>query len=272
MRWDYDFKLEYDPSAKHGTYTREDMAGEQGNIRRFLMYRELGSGFDPDSCSLSKKIYGKLWGWENDSRWFQEIRVGDNSVLMGMDTVNSFATSLFHVFRLSGFPRLTAKDYTPDVEDSIRAAISAAAYRELDRFALLTHTIGNFTLIPKTVSPYTDGGQSFNQARGFQGGHGTYDFFDLGLKLMEMHKEQNQISLDDYARTFFLEDYYSDGVIVPLCNAHAVWLSGNETAANALPGTDELLPLFREINRRIERRGKKIETILSGAISPHFDF
>lgn len=268
MRWDYDFKLEYNRPAVQGKYSRADMAAEQSNVRRFLIYRELGSSFDPDSCPLTKKIYGELWGWKDDSRCFQEIAVGGNLLVMGMETVNSFATSLFHVFKLAGLPRMTVKDYTSSAEKIIRAAIGAEAYMELERFALLTHTMGNFTLIPKSISPYTDGGMSFNQARGFQGGHGTYDFFDLGLKLIERHSAQNSINLEDYAQTFLLEDYYSNGAIMPLCNSHSVWLSGCETADNALPGADELLALFCEINRRIERRGKRIAAKLSEAILP----
>lgn len=92
----------------------------------------------------------------------------------------------------------------------------------LAKFASLTHTIGNFTLVSFQLIPQKDS-HSFNQYRGFQGNgdnpYFVYDFFDLSLKLIQENTSAQVFK--DYIYTFFLNDYVDkDYHIVPLFERH----------------------------------------------------
>ena len=103
---------------------------------------------------------------------------------------------------------------------------------ELDKYAKLTHTIGNFTLVTK----------------GFNSGRGGDDYWDHALKEM---KNQTQVlfggGFEHYVDKFFMSgddiDYVKNGEVEP-------WITRSEKG--------KIESFLKKVNPKIEARGKKI--------------
>ena len=171
---------------------------------------------------------------------------------MGSDTMNSFST----IYR-------TAKSVYSNTPHLLEQN------NFLARFASLTHTIGNFTLVPFQLSPQRDT-RSFNQYRGFRGNddnpYFVYDFFDLSLKLIQENTSTQVFK--DYIDTFFLNDYVDkDYRIIPLFKRHQVfleesYLSVKDPGAFLPQNETELNEYLSNVNQLIQMRGRRIVAAL----------
>ena len=252
----YDFKNESPWS---------DVNSETNPLKKFQLYKAKETPkFDCDSsdgtCSLTSDIYNRLWGWTYENRFhLSEPLSGcfqEQWERMGSDTMNSFST----IYRIA----------SPIYYNKLRLLEQNEL---LVSFASLTHTIGNFTLVPFQLSPQKDR-RSFNQCRGFRGNDSNpyfvYDFFDLSLKLIQ---ENTSVQVfKDYIDTFFLNDYVDkDYRIIPLFKRHQVFLKEQylsvEDPTAFLPQNEtELNEYLSNVNRLIQKRGKRIVDALKKQI------
>ena len=237
----------------------QEVREEKNAIKKFIMYRTYGKNegesFDCDnsngSCSLSDDIYMKLWGWNFQGRFtlpeFLTNKFSGYWTRFGSDTMNSFFTTYTCAVKIYGDSDTANKN----------------SY--LQKFAVLTHSIGNFTLVPFKLRP-TDK-KSFNQYRGMNfGKYFVCDYFDLSLKLI---KENVNITVfKDYIDTFFLNDYVDQEYnIKPLITRHKDMLNKEylelDNPYDFLPQNEmELNEYLQNVIQMIEMRAKRIVTVL----------
>lgn len=244
----YDFKNES---------PQKEVRQERNPIKKFQKYKAPGSvPFDCDNsdgtCSLTDDIYQKLWGWSYKERnsipplLVQRLRC--NWKRLGSDTMNSFQTIYTCAENL----------YWPTPQKAVKN-------KELKKFAALTHSIGNFTLVPFHLNPLEDR-RSFNQYRGYRSDgdskYFVYDFFDLSLKLIKENVSEEVFR--NYIDTFFLDDYVDNNYnILPLLSRHAPLLQEErlplDDPESFLPQTvDELNEYLSLVNEKIKARSKRI--------------
>ncbi|MGR6899398.1 hypothetical protein [Rummeliibacillus sp. BSL5] len=118
-------------------------------------------------------------------------------------------------------------EYFSEVHDS----------EELQKFAVLTHTVGNIAAVPC----------------GFNGGRGHRDYWDWGLKLLQDFLEPIG-AWKDFINTNFLNCYVDeDYKIIPYWKNHLVPYS------RLLPKNKfELIEFLEQANFRIEERGRNM--------------
>lgn len=269
--------LRYDVKNEVAEYNDSN----KGNLYKFLLYKATAveKNFDCDRSNYTKEIYRKIWGWDSSSEAiFQNIKIGSLSIVMGMDTMNSLWTTLSWALNnwckkdlrnSFGINRITAKSIEGLIKDYDKLKkimvtnLSREIFEEFEEFALLTHTIGNFTLIPKTIRPHTKDNQSFNQARALS----FNDYFNLSLSWL-INNEDDEWTTDtvnSYFDSFFIRDIYvdKDNNIITFSNEQEKILVDNLVVDNRPQSKVELLNLLRNINKAIILRGQKIETTLS---------
>lgn len=263
--------IHYDFKKENGNFKSVD------HIELWLEYRNTGKGWDCDgsgknsnvTCGLSRDIYKVLWGWdsEKDSP-FKNTKQFDN-MRMGPDTMNSFFKVLTDVIEIVN-PE-GKKEYFKTVGKTLGKKKMWWSKEDFERegflklienvrhnnevgvliteYAKLTHTIGNFVLVPN----------GFNQGRAFK----TNDYWDLSLMLIEkgIKCKGNMPSelLLKYINTFFLWDYVDENYnIKPFFTSHSL--------QNKKPKTiQEAVILLQSITNAILRRGYFMVAILKVA-------
>lgn len=259
------------------------------NLYKFLLYKSSDDdkNFDCDRCSYAKAVYHKLWGFDNTSNAdFQEVYVGSKKILMGMDTMNSFWTTFAWCINswckddlqlIFGISNVTAKsvDILLRNYDALKRMlinnISEEVFDKFNTFAKLTHTIGNLVLVPKYINPYTQGTQTFNQARASQ----CNDYFDLSLQWILKNDEPiwDANTVNSYFDVFMLRDYVTtNNQIIPFTDTHKYIIYSNANYESRPNNREELIQLLDNINSKIINRGKKMHQMLMGTntdISQH---
>jgi hypothetical protein len=240
---DYDFKNES---------SVPEVANENVSIRKFKAYRTYDKDFDCDnsngSCKLMDDIYENLWSWSYDKRYSinetLNSRMNVNWARYGTDTMNSFKSIYNQALKL----------YKSD-------EAKANNIYSLQKFAGLTHTVGNFTLVPFKLIESDE--KSFNQYRGFNfGKYFVYDLFDLSLKIIK--EEIGDDAFKKYIDVFYLNMYVDDRYnIKPLFKRHAKFLKQDRldlsNPEEFLPKTKkELNEYLENVNANIEARSKII--------------
>lgn len=269
--FDYDLKnevIEYRDCGKDDLY-------------KFLLYKSTATRnhFDCDRCSYAKKVYKKLWGFDNSINTdFQKIIIGSNEIIMGMDTMNSFwntfawslnkwcSDDLQLVFGISHITLKNVEMLIGNYEALKRILIknlSEAVFMKLLMFAKLTHTIGNFILIPRSLPPYTTEENTFNTARCAL----FNDYFDLSLQCFLNNDVPiwNRTLVKIYADKFLLNDYINTNLdIIPFNECHSKIINDGAKIDNRPQTIPELSALLDTINNRIIHRGKEMYHLLSG--------
>lgn len=230
-----------------------EIVKEKNSIEKFIKYKNYnknGGKFDCDNsngtCSLTGDIYKNLWGWEYNNRHSMPQCLlhsfGHVWGRMGADTINSFQTTY----------KIALKIYNND-------ASKLKKNRLLYEFASLTHTLGNFTLVPFHLNKGDN--MSFNQFRGTSLG----DYFDLSLKLIKDTVDETVFK--KFIDTFLLNDYVDKNYnIIPLFKGHQQLLKENfDKSKNMFPQTEEELNEYLEnVIERIKTRGRKMISIIKG--------
>lgn len=177
---EYDFKYQLGQKltrirSKQIRLSAEEMITTEESIERIKKYKAYNSPiyrFDCDgnkNCKLSLDIYEKLWG-------------DFEKKVYGPDTINSFITSY----------KKSKSDINNRTDEMFR------------NFAVLTHTIGNFTLVPRMEDKFEKG---FNSYRGFKYG----DYWDISLQhLLKDGFNKDKDKFQKYIDTFFLWDYVDE--------------------------------------------------------------
>lgn len=233
-----------------------DVNEEGDSLEKFELYKARakkergGFSLDCDSSILARDLYLRLWGWDYDDRLRMpeslHRQLGGRWNRLGPDTMNSFQTTYNVAKRLLG----------GRVKDN----------ELLREFSALTHSVGNFTLVPFHLEEGDS--RSFNQSRGFGGRYFVHDFFDLSLKLIKDHTSQEVFK--SYIDTFYLNDYVDDAYnVLPLFERHGDFLGQEPLDTSSpiafLPKTEEELNEYLgNVIQLIKARGERIATALEG--------
>ena len=240
----------------------EGVRNERISIKKMEGYKrnnkETNLNFDCDNsngtCTLSDSIYQELWNWSYRGRFTLPFNLQEkfspNWDRLGSDTMNSFATIYRQALRLN--------NNNKSVVDQ---------NKHLQKFAILTHTVGNLTLVPFNLNHESDT-KSFNQSRGFRGSmsnqYFVYDFFDLSLKLIKENLDQQ--TFQTYIDTFYLQDFVNvddNYSIKPLFGKHQQFLVPSKmdisNPQDFLPTSNEEIQEFLvNVNNLISKRSKRM--------------
>ncbi|KGR91574.1 hypothetical protein CD30_04500 [Ureibacillus massiliensis 4400831 = CIP 108448 = CCUG 49529] len=243
----------------------ESVRNETDFLQKFHNYKYQNKSnikFDCDNsngtCALTDSLYQMLWGWSYKNRYsvpeFLKEKFGLQWNRFGPDTMNSFATTYNQALVIYG-----------NDENKVKGN------PYLNQFAALTHSIGNFTLLPFKLNPEEDG-KSFNQYRGANfGKYFVYDYFDLSLKLLK--ESVSDLVFKKCIDTFFLNDYVDANYNVkPLFKSHAAFLSSERLSLNNprkfLPQNEsELNEYLNNVIINIQARARRIVAELQKQIS-----
>lgn len=224
----YDFKNE-SPTDK--------VKNEEDPIKKFLLYHldYAKTGFDCDCCELAKEMYKKLWSL-ND----KELKSYD------CDTMNSFSR-LYRLLLKSYddvYWKKTEISHPPTrskwlLKDEVYEHYKVINENEsVKEFARLTHTLGNFTLLPK----------GFNVKRNIL----HHDYWDLTLQYFN-------VFLGDNAFVPFVEKYYYKNYLDE--EKVELYWEGHSLNQIALPrdlSYGQIIEIIEKMNGKIKARGKEI--------------
>ncbi|MDF2513397.1 MAG: hypothetical protein K0S04_3263 [Herbinix sp.] len=241
---EYDFKKES---------PWKDVIREVDPLTRFIKYKSHKERFDCDSsdgsCSLTNEIYDKLCGWHfttANKRCISSLDEMFGKIMWGCDTMNSFWTTYNKAEAIYTYAK--EKDITliySDVDDN----------PYIQEFAYLTHSIGNFTLIPHLVRFREDKGQGYFQSRGIKCYY--QDYWDRSLQLLKKEINFGEKTFSKYISTFYHDEYVNaNNEIIPLFEGHF---------DRPLPGPqteEELNKYLENVICRIRSRGKTMVAIL----------
>lgn len=238
--WLWDFKNCYSNNLTQDNITNmlKYKNGELVEITKFNITKKIGRSAD---CDKEAIYFYKVLGWLNS----------EYDILKG-ETINSFKTTFtqtiinsFRYKNIYGNIGINLNEYLdqqyPILYNNQNFTKFEIINNNLDSFQLfatLTHTIGNFTILPYWMNT---GRYSFSK-----------DYWDLTL-----------LSIKDWLDTFspeawkrFVETYYlqpyvnSDYKVQPLWNGHSF--------QKIYPNNEDFPIFLRNVNERVEERGKYI--------------
>ena len=209
---------------------------QNDSITAFLKYKELpkNEGIDCDKAAFY--LYNIL-GWQNTTE----------DIIRG-ETMNSFITTFNEAIkdssdyytianRLGKKPRDRHSPYSTLYQNQnyLKFDIIQKNIKEFELFAILTHTIGNFTVLPSWMNT---GRYYFSR-----------DYWDITL--LSLQEWLNILSPD--AWTNFVETYYLQPYVNTEYNVELFW-EGHDK--KILPKKENYPVFLKKVNERIEERGK----------------
>lgn len=211
-----------------------------------------GSGRNSNvTCKLARNLYKILWLWESEKDGRYKNAGYFENKEMGPESMNSYfkvLTQMIDIIKPEGkkqyFQTIARKKWWSNAdtknEGFFNLVKEVLEHDEIGtlliEYAKLTHTIGNFVLVPS----------GFNTGRVSK----TDDYWDLSLMLLESEEKwMLKKLLPKYINTFFLWDYVDgEGKITPFFATHSF--------AKKQPSTIyEALELLQKITKAITRRG-----------------
>ena len=252
--WKWDFKNCYTDSLpednitafleyKNGKYKDTTRNGESKGTTRFCITGKKGSRADCDKEAIG--LYQVL-GWQNSA----------TDVIRG-ETMNSFLTTFNIAIRKSSKSKALTKelginnrkDYyampdqpnnknQPQVPNYQRFDIVHNNLPAFQTFATLTHTIGNFTVLPHWMNT---GRSNLSQ-----------DYWDIFL--LSLQEWLHLISPTSEAWINFIELYYLQPYVNKDYQIEPLWK--NHSYGNPLPSTQDFPIFLKAVNERIEERGR----------------
>ena len=289
--WDYDYKKHY-----FEAFEKFEKEGDgNDSIGRFLAYKSTGDAFstEPECIGSSKDVLSDALSlpdsdgdaWEK-ARGEDKLEKGSMSLLIGYDAMNSFATTFncsLHVLYPDDFNdyRIKRKEKDPckrcaswreglaffeeHAQRPPRAKGTDDLWKQLEWFAKLAHTIGNFTFIPY-IKPSK--GTTFNSGRGYYGlphvGQSgqtgqVYDYWDLSLEWLKKHwgsyaVEEIPIEFEEYVELARLEFY--------CVGNKAVEKFLDEARESTSPAS--VIEEYKELREEAEEGGCSVESFWTG--------
>lgn len=255
---EYDFKNECNKSAEHAKSNKNDLL----TVLHYRTYK----GVHADSCYLAYEVYKKL-GFGKWGQWVEDR----NYPRWGGDAMTSFFTIFNYAFKTccpNEFPiyqrsnnhkwldpnKLLADHKWIDAFSNDKK--SEDILSQLKILARLTHSIGNYIMVPSCGFIFKEGkkAESFNTGRYIR----VYDFWDSSLKLMQ-DADPNMFGV--FIEKGFLKDIYfsekiggvidliesTDKDIVLLKDSQARW-----------PVEEQLENYLKNVNNKILARGKRM--------------
>ncbi|MER2192174.1 MAG: hypothetical protein ABS951_14530 [Solibacillus sp.] len=233
----YDFKNESPNDA---------VRQEQNALKKFLKYKLDSESFDCDSSELAKACYQQFWGLSEE-----ELATYDS------DTMNSF----YRIYRLlilaydreqkylrwhaSGVTEYKARYQW--LLDEYKYYIKINEHEAVQKFAALTHSIGNFTLVPK----------GFNTKRNQL----LHDYWDLTL--LYFKEQLGAEAFEQEVEKYCYESAYLDnGKVLTYWEGHTI----HNKALPRQYTSAEIIAVIEKMNTAIEIRGKEILEYLQAEI------
>lgn len=237
-------------------FTCDSLDGK--NIMVNNIYKEL---WDWNRPVTKKSGYQKSGGGKTPEGFSDEFK--HQWKRLGPDTMNSFKIIRDHAY---------SKIYNKSLED-------LESNKNLRKFALLTHTIGNFTLVPYYLTSSDRPSYvmednkvkskkqvvkaiTFDQSRGSSGKYFVKDMFDLSLKIIKENTSSDIFK--EYIDKFFLNMYVDKNYnIIPLLKSNEEYLLQDKmdlsNPLKFMPSNEaELNEYLENVNNLIEMRSKLI--------------
>ncbi|MDS8323417.1 hypothetical protein RLN08_09255 [Streptococcus pneumoniae] len=242
--WEWDFKNCYSDTLTPDSITNflKYKNAELTNPTTFRVTKLIGKYADSDKEAFY--LY-KLLGWQESQ----------DSIIRG-ETINSYLTTfkkamelsynynfLYNELKLDEIKTIGKKDF-PQYYINLyknknyeKFDIIAKNTDNFGRFAELTHTIGNFTVLPNWM----------NCGRGMC----LYDYWDITL--MSLQEFLNILSPEAWPN--FIKKYYLQPYVNTDYNVELFWDNHDN---NLLPKETDFPIFLKKVNERIEERGKFI--------------
>ena len=212
---------------------------QNDSITAFLKYKELpkNEGIDCDKAALF--LY-KVLGWQHS----------ESDIIRG-ETINSYITTFTQAITKDPNYEEICEKIGVNLNEHLNKQYPILCHnksyqkfetiqrniKEFELFAILTHTIGNFTVLPSWMNT---GRYYFSR-----------DYWDITL--LSLQEWLNILSPD--AWTNFVETYYLQPYVNTEYNVELFW-EGHDK--KILPKKENYPVFLKKVNERIEERGKYI--------------
>ena len=237
--WEWDFKNCYSDKLTSDSITNflKYRNNELTDPTIFRATDRIGESAD---CDKEAFYLYKLLGWQESQ----------DSIIRG-ETINSFSTTFTQAIMKSSNRYQVYKEIGINPKKYLNKQYPILYYNEnyqkfdimsqnkdnFEKFAELTHTIGNFTVLPNWM----------NCGRGMR----LYDYWDITL--MSLQEFLNILSPEAWPN--FIKKYY----LQPYVNTdYSVQLFWDNHDNNFLPKETDFPIFLKKVNERIEERGKFI--------------
>jgi len=223
---------------------------ESHSVKKLFLYKKeyqenREKPFECDGCELMREVYSKLYP-------------NKDLTVLDFDTMNSFYTTYKSLLLLTdkdfwdndiinfcknlgiNFKKIGSKQqyqlrYEWLLTDNVFNHYKDINNKpEVKRFATLTHTIGNMTLLPK----------GYNAGRA----KSTKDYWDLTLISLQNFLES---SFDHFVTEYYMQDFTTDTIL--FWEGHSFKKPEPKSLSK-----EQIFEVIEKINERIEKRSKRI--------------